>query len=242
MQLSKTWWCQCFDNKHYQKTLIRRVPESLPWAFFRAHGKQMICRASKKTHGKHQTHGEPRSSPCVKPQAHDEHESRASHATLSSGTRLYRHTASRPSVFAMCQSQAHGELQSSPCDRGLAHGELSSAVKPPDGTWRMSWFVVCPRWHTANLALCRVPGPGHTTNINERHWPSLGLTAEAGAAHVLKLRRVLGARLTAKGGVCCVLRVGTWQRRAFASGFCLPCARDNAHDKDFGTRQISIFQ
>ena len=50
MQLSKTWWCRCFDNKHYQKTLIRRVPESLPCPFFRAHGKQMICRASARKH------------------------------------------------------------------------------------------------------------------------------------------------------------------------------------------------
>ena len=35
---------------HYPKTLIRRVPVTLPCAFYQAHGKEMICRASARKH------------------------------------------------------------------------------------------------------------------------------------------------------------------------------------------------
>ena len=35
---------------HYRKTLIRRVPESLPCVFYRAHGKERICRVSTRKH------------------------------------------------------------------------------------------------------------------------------------------------------------------------------------------------
>ena len=117
--------------------LIRRVPESLPWAFYPAHGKERIffktckeriCRVSARKHTATMlfavcqvlAHDERGVSPCVNPQAHGEHESHGLHAGLPSRDRVM---ASRPSLFTVCQSQAHGKLKSSQCAICLAHGE-----------------------------------------------------------------------------------------------------------------------
>ena len=43
---------------HYRKTCVCRVPQSLPWAKHRAHGKGSVCRVpGEKAHGKHLAHG-----------------------------------------------------------------------------------------------------------------------------------------------------------------------------------------
>ena len=37
-------------NDHYRKLVVSRVPESLPCALSRAHGKEHICRVPRKGH------------------------------------------------------------------------------------------------------------------------------------------------------------------------------------------------
>ena len=81
-----------------------RVPEILLCAFYRTHGKEMICRVSSRKHTANKKHTE---------------------------NGALRRVPSP--MFAVCQSQAHGKLQFSPCAQRQAHGELSSAVKAPDG-------------------------------------------------------------------------------------------------------------
>ena len=154
---------------HYRKTLIRCVPESLPCAVYRAHGKERICRMTARKHtanNKHTAtmlfavcqalaHGKCGVSPCANPQAHDEHGSRASHADSTvrrltaviicrvpeSGTR-------RTQIFAVCHMA------------GTRRTWFSRHA--PSGPFL---FAVCPGRHTANMDLCRVPGPRHTVKI-----------------------------------------------------------------------------
>ena len=47
---------KCVINHHYPKTLIRRVPESLSCAFYRAHGKERICRVFARKHTVNKKH------------------------------------------------------------------------------------------------------------------------------------------------------------------------------------------
>ena len=59
---------------HYRKTLIRRVPESLPCVFYRAHSKERIYRVPESLFVVCQSpaHGELKSSPCAICLAHSE--------------------------------------------------------------------------------------------------------------------------------------------------------------------------
>jgi len=174
----------CKETMHYRKTLIRRVPEFLPCAFYRAHNKEMICRVSARKHTANTTHTANRAlhrvpSPSTRRtwrfavcQPASTRRTWITCLALSSAVKD-RVMASRPSLFAVCQSQAHGELKSSPCAICLAHGEHYSPVTRRQGRHYLSCvqvtapslFVVCPGWHTANMDLCRVPGLRHTAKI-----------------------------------------------------------------------------
>jgi len=131
---------------HYWKTLIRCVPESLPCAFCRAHGKERIYRVSARKHTankKHTatmlftvcqalSHGERGVSPCVNPQAHGEHESHGSHAGLPSGTVCWPHSCH----CLPCVRVGHttnSNLRRVPC---LAHGEDCVCRVPLSSTRR----------------------------------------------------------------------------------------------------------
>jgi hypothetical protein len=152
---------------HYRP--IRCVLESLPCAFYRAHSKERICRMTARKHtanNKHTAtmlfavcqalaHSERGVLPCVNPQAHGEHGSRDSHAdsavrrlTAVIVCRVPESGTRQTQIFAVCHMAGTRRTWFS---RHAPSGPLL--------------FVVCPGWHTANMDLCRVPGPRHTAKI-----------------------------------------------------------------------------
>ena len=137
MQLSKTWWCRCFDNKHYQKTLIRRVPESLPWAFFRAHGKQMICRASARKHTANTKH---------------------------TANRALRRVSNRRHTANMNHVARTRVCRQGPCD-GLT--AIIVCCVPESGTRRTQIFAVCHMSGTRRRLCLPCASVQHTANTKK---------------------------------------------------------------------------
>ena len=124
------------DCSHYRKWLICRVPNSLPCAKRRAHGKQPLCRVPKikhtanpmhtaklslcrvpapETHGKNQTHGILPSLPCAVLKTHGKPRARATHV------RRWRTEvdggATEVDGAQLCRvlHGAHGKQATSPC-------------------------------------------------------------------------------------------------------------------------------
>ena len=121
---------------HYRKRLICRVPNSLPCAKIRAHGKQTLCREPKikhtantthtakfpicrapihGTHGKNKTHGILQSLPCATVKAHGKLRARATH--VRSWRTEVDGGAAEVDGAQLCRvlHGAHGKQATSPC-------------------------------------------------------------------------------------------------------------------------------
>ena len=124
-------------STHYRKWLICRVPNSLPCAKRRAHGKQPLCRVPKikhtantthtaklplcrvpspGTHGKNQTHGILLSLPCAILKTHGKPRARATHVRRWRTEGRQRLTALN---FAVCRM---GHTVNRPLRRVLQFG------------------------------------------------------------------------------------------------------------------------
>jgi len=137
-------------STHYRKRVICRVPNSLPCAKIRAHGKQTLCREPKikhtantthtakfpicrapihGTHGKNKTHGILQSLPCATVKAHGKLRARATHV------RSWR----------------------TEVDGGAAEVDGAQLCRVPQGAQGKHANSPCATpWHTANSILRRV--------------------------------------------------------------------------------------
>jgi len=105
---------------------------------------------------------QPCSLPCANPQAHGEHGSRGSHAdsavrglTAVIVCRVPESDTRRTQIFAVCHMAG-------------TRRTWFSRLAPSEPFL----FAVCPGWHTANMDICRVPGPRRTAKIMFVVWLS----------------------------------------------------------------------
>ena len=110
---------------HYRKPRVRRVPQGLSCAIYRAHGEELICRAYKINTRRTKSTRRRQSSPCAPGQAHGEATVRRVPQPRHTAKRAPRaptltvvDCSSTPLIFAVCQRLAHGEPSSLPCASG----------------------------------------------------------------------------------------------------------------------------
>ena len=116
---------------HYRKRLICRVPNSLPCAKIRAHGKQPLCRVPKINHTANHTHTAKLPLCCVPaPGTHDKNQTHGILLPRACATHVRRwRTEVDGAQLCRVSHGAHGKQTTSPCAKA---------------------------WHTANKTLRRV--------------------------------------------------------------------------------------
>ena len=148
----------CYSIIHYRNPILRRVPQSLPCAEFRAHGNQSICREPKEKHTANKRHTTKSTfAVCLE----KKRTAKIKHTANGGSLPCAMTNTRQPGLFAVCltfgtrQTGGPGEPFAWPLGLPCAS----------TGT-RQSKSMPCV------FVLCHVPKLWHTTNCFKKNWLS----------------------------------------------------------------------